>query len=389
MMAGTVGANLDAFRTEVREFLDEELAPELREQGVGQTGVFAPGPVGRSWHRVLFNKGWITPTWPAKFGGLGWTSLQRYVFEQECALAEAPTLSAAGLQMCGPILIHLGTEQQQNYFLPRIRSGEHYWCQGYSEPDAGSDLAALGCRARRDGDDYVVDGTKIWTTHAQYADWIFLLVRTSRDGAAQSGITFLLVDMTSPGITIDPIISMSGEHEVNQVFFDGVRVPVINRVGDENAGWTVAKRLLEFERGGLHAPRVRRLLRTVERTARDVTDLWRDPDFRRRIADLAIELDALEAAEWRLISGAVASSRLPSSGLLRVAGNELLQRVGELGVAAAGMSAIYAKNEDVRPSAQPVGALAMARYLSGRAVTIYGGSSEIQRNLLARAILRL
>jgi acyl-CoA dehydrogenase len=386
-MEATVEPDLDAFRDEVCAFLDSALTPELRTQGAGQTGVFAPGPVGRAWHRVLFEKGWITPMWPFEFGGIGWTPLQRYVFEQECALAEAPTLSAAGLQMCGPILIHFGTPRQQKFFLPRIRSGEHYWCQGYSEPGAGSDLAALGCRARRDGDDYVVDGTKIWTTHAQYADWMFLLVRTSRQGPPQSGITFLLVDMSSPGITIDPIISMSGEHEVNQVFFDGVRVPAVNRVGDENTGWTVAKRLLEFERGGVHAPRVRRLLRRAERTARETTGLWGDPDFQRRAADLAIEVDALEAAEWRVLTNADSSSRLPSSGLLRVAGNELLQRVGELAVEAAGMSAIYCKDEHLQPTAQPAGALAMARYLSDRAVTIYGGSSEIQRNLLARAIL--
>jgi alkylation response protein AidB-like acyl-CoA dehydrogenase len=381
--------DLDAFRDEVREFLDIALTPELRAQGAAQTGVFAPGPVGRSWHRVLYEKGWITPTWPSQFGGLGWTPLQRYVFEQECAMAEAPTLSAAGLQMCGPILIHFGSSQQQNYFLPRIRSGEHYWCQGYSEPGAGSDLAALGCRARRDGDEYIVDGTKIWTTHAHYADWMFLLVRTSREGRPQSGITFLLVDMDSPGITIDPITSMSGEHEVNQVFFDDVRVPVANRVGDENAGWNVAKRLLEFERGGVHGPRVRRSLRTAERTAREATGLWRDPAFRQRVADIAIELDALEAAEWRLLSVGSASGWLPSSGLLRLSGNELLQRVGELAVEASGMSSIYAKIPDARPDDQPAGALAMARYLSDRAVTIYGGSSEIQRNLLARAILQL
>lgn len=386
-MEATAEADLDAFRDEVCAFLDTALTPELRSQGAGQTGVFAPGPVGRAWHRVLFEKGWITPMWPFEFGGIGWTPLQRYVFEQECALAEAPTLSAAGLQMCGPILIHFGTPKQQEFFLPRIRSGEHYWCQGYSEPGAGSDLAALGCRARRDGDDYVVDGTKIWTTHAHYADWMFLLVRTSRQGPPQSGITFLVVDMSSPGITIDPIISMSGEHEVNQVFFDGVRVPAINRVGDENAGWTVAKRLLEFERGGVHAPRVRRLLRRAERTAREATGLWGDPDFQRRAAELAIEVDALEAAEWRLLTSPDSSSGLPSSGLLRVTGNELLQRAGELAVEAAGMSVIYCKDEDLSPTAQPAGALAMARYLSDRAVTIYGGSSEIQRNLLARAIL--
>jgi acyl-CoA dehydrogenase len=381
--------DLDAFRDEVRDFLDTALTPELRAQGAAQTGVFAPAPVGRAWHRVLYEKGWITPTWPSEFGGLGWTPLQRYVFEQECAMAEAPTLSAAGLQMCGPILIHFGSEQQQNFFVPRIRSGEHYWCQGYSEPGAGSDLAALGCRARRDGDEYVVDGTKIWTTHAHYADWMFLLVRTSREGRPQSGITFLLVDMNTPGITVDPIISMSGEHEVNQVFFDEVRVPVTNRVDDENAGWNVAKRLLEFERGGVHAPRVRRLLRTAERAARDVTGMWRDPAFRQRVADIAIEVDALEAAEWRLLSVGTASGSLPSSGLLRLSGNQLLQRVGELAVDASGMSSIYAKMPEARPDDQPVGALTMARYLSDRAVTIYGGSSEIQRNLLARAILQL
>ena len=239
-----------AFRREVRDFLDDKFTPELRALTARQAGVFAEGELALRWHRILFERGWIAPAWPEEFGGPGWTGDQRAIFQEECARVGTPRLPAMGLSLCGPVIMRYGTAEQKAFFLPRMLSGEHYWCQGYSEPQSGSDLASLQTRAVRDGDDYVVDGSKLWTTHAHYANWIFLLVRTSTEGKPQAGISFLVCPMDTPGITVRPILSMSGEHEVNQVYFDGVRIPVANRMGEENQGWTVAKYLLEFERGG-------------------------------------------------------------------------------------------------------------------------------------------
>ncbi|MGF6604086.1 alkylation response protein AidB-like acyl-CoA dehydrogenase [Paraburkholderia sp. GAS448] len=377
------------FRAQVRAFLDEALTPELRQAGCGQIGVFAPPEVGRIWHRRLYERGWIVPTWPTKYGGRGWGPAQRYIFEQECALANAPTLSSAGLLMIGPILIHFGTEEQQTRFLPRIRSGEDYWCQGYSEPGAGSDLAALKCRAHREGGEYFVEGTKIWTTHAHCADWIFLLVRTSTHERPQEGISFLLVDMRSPGVVVHPIISMSGEHEVNQVFFDGARTAVENRIGDEGAGWTIAKRLLEFERSGVYGPRVRRLLLQARRIAEEREDCWRDADFRWRYAELSIDCDALEAAELRMLVENDSQRAGVTTSLLKLAGTETLQRASELCVTAAGAASLHAHDPARSDTSSRDAQVAMARYLNMRAATIYGGSSEIQRNILAKTALQL
>jgi acyl-CoA dehydrogenase len=377
------------FRARVRAFLDEALTPDLRQAGREQIGVFAPPEIGRVWHRKLYERDWITPTWPKEYGGRGWGAAQKYIFEQECALANAPTLSSAGLLMLGPILIHFGTTEQKARFLPRLRSGEDYWCQGYSEPGAGSDLAALKCRAHREGEEYIVDGTKIWTTHAHCADWIFLLVRTSTNQRPQEGISFLLVDMHSPGVTVHPIISMSGEHEVNQVFFDGVRTPVANRIGEEGAGWTVAKRLLEFERSGVYGPRVRRLLLQARRIAQEDEERWKDADFRRRYAELSIECDALEAGELRMLTGNDSKNTGVTTSLLKLAGTETLQRASELCVLAAGEASLSAYDPAESDTARRDAQVAMARYLNMRAATIYGGSSEIQRNILAKAALQL
>jgi len=377
------------FRAQVRAFLDEALTPELRQAGSEQIGVFSPPGIGRRWHRRLHERGWITPTWPLEHGGRGWGPHQRFIFEQECASANAPTLSSAGLLMLGPVLIHFGTVAQKARFLPRLRSGEDYWCQGYSEPGAGSDLAALSCRARRDGDDYIIDGTKIWTTHAHCADWIFLLVRTSTHERPQQGISFLLVDMRSPGVTVQPIISMSGEHEVNQVFFDGVRAPVANRIGEEGDGWTIAKRLLEFERSGVYGPRVRRMLAHARRLAQADGQRWRDADLRRRYAEIGIECDALEAGELRILLGSDPKSAGVASSLLKLAGTETLQRASELCVLAAGAGSMYAHDLERSDETAHDAAVAMARYLNTRAATIYGGSSEVQRNILAKTALNL
>jgi alkylation response protein AidB-like acyl-CoA dehydrogenase len=379
--------DLEAFRQDVRAFLDAELTDELRVAGRNQVGVFSPASVGRKWHRILFEKGWITPTWPAAFGGIGWSARQKYIFEQECALAEAPTLSAQGLMMCGPILIHYGTEDQQKRFIPPLRSGEDYWCQGYSEVGAGSDLAALSCRARRDGDDYIVNGSKMWTTHAHHADWMFMLVRTGGGDRPQQGMSFLLAGMRTPGIKVEPIISMSGEHEVNQVFFDDVRIPFANRIGEEGQGWDICKRLLEFERSGVYGPRSRRLLRKAERLAK-ANGLWTDDDFRLEFADLSIQIDVLEAGELRLLMADSSTSGI-SASLLKLAGTETLQRASELCVAAAGQSAAFAGEAAEIDAVVAEGARATARYLNLRAATIYGGSSEVQRNILARTALGL
>ena len=379
----------EEFRAMVRAFLDQALTPEMRVECARQIGVFAEPKLSRRWHRILYEQGWITPTWPAEHGGIGWSPLERYIFDQECARADAPTLSAQGLQMCGPILIQFGTPEQQARFLPGIRSGEDYWCQGYSEPGAGSDLAALSCRAKRDGDHYVINGTKIWTTHAHHANRIFLLVRTASGERPQNGITFLLAEMASPGITVRPIVSMSGEHEVNQVFFDEVRVPVENRIGAENDGWNVAKRLLEFERSGFYGPRILRLLARTERLARADGEMWKQRDFRRRFAELSIERDALEAGELRMIVSSESVASGITSSILKLAGTEVMQRATELAVLAGGMHSAYVLNDLSDNTVEREAAMSMANYLNTRAATIYGGSNEVQRNILAKTALGL
>jgi alkylation response protein AidB-like acyl-CoA dehydrogenase len=389
------------FRDDVRAFLAEKLTADLRAEAARQTGVFAEPALGGRWHRILYEKGWVAPSWPKEYGGPGWTQAQRHIFDRECALAGAPILPAMGLQMCGPVLMGCGTEEQKAYFLPRILSGEHYWCQGYSEPESGSDLASLKCRAERDGDDYVINGSKIWTTHAHFANWMFLLVRTSWEGKPQSGITFLLLDMSAPGLTIKPILSMSGEHEVNQCFFDNVRVPIANRVGAENEGWKVAKVLLEFERGGGGSARVRALLERVrEMLRRETSDgaaLSADDDFRRKIAALDCELAAAEWTERRLLSQISAGQNTgdASASMLKLAGSEIHQRVTELALEAIGhygcpdQRAALAALSNTGPIGPEHALTPTARYLNARAGTIFGGSSEIQRNILARAALGL
>lgn len=379
------GRDLGKFRQEVRDFLDRALTPELRRAGETEHGVFAHPSIGRQWHKVLYDQGWITPSWPLEHGGVGWSARQQYIFEQECVIHDAPTLSSAGLGLCGPILITFGTAEQKNRFLPRLRSGEDYWCQGYSEPSAGSDLASLKCSATRDGDDYVVDGTKIWTTHAHYADWIFMLVRTSSEGKPQQGISFLLADMRTLGITIRPIYNMAGEHEYNQLFFDQVRVPIENRVGDEGDGWRIAKRLLEFERGLFFGPRVSKLLRHAERVAR-ASGVWHARSFRRQFAELAIAHEALEAAELRLIADDAPLNQY-SASLLKLTGTEIQQQATSLSVLASGMRSAYQSASAGKDAELTNGAVAMARYLHRRAATIVGGSSEVQRNILAKTAL--
>ena len=244
------GTEDQAFREEVQDFLSDNLTLELRQAGQRTMGICSPHEASQAWQKILYARGWAAPSWPVEYGGTGWTPMQRHIFATECHLADAPMLAPMGLEMVAPAIMGHGNEAQKAYYLPRILAAEDSWCQGYSEPGSGSDLASLQCRADKDGDDYIINGTKIWTTHAQYASRMFCLVRTSSDGKPQAGISFVLIDMDTPGITVEPIITMAGNHEVNQVFLDNVRVPQKNCVGAENEGWTVAKYLLEFERGG-------------------------------------------------------------------------------------------------------------------------------------------
>lgn len=388
-------SSLASFREEVREFLAGHLAPALRDTAGMQAGVFAEGSVREQWHRALYERGWIAPAWPKEFGGPGWSPMQRMIFEAECAAAGTPVLPGMSLQMCGPVLMRFGTQEQKDFFLPRMLSGEHFWCQGYSEPQAGSDLASLQCAAIRDGDDYVINGTKIWTTFAHYANWLFLLVRTSKEGRKQQGISFILVPMDAPGLTVAPILSMSGDHEVNQLFFDDVRIPLANRVGDENEGWTIAKYLLEFERGGGWAggrvTRVLRLLDAVEGQAAAAGRTFGCSDYRRKRAELDIDLLALEWTQRRYVAGTETGAPIgdAAASLLKLVASDLFQRASELALDAVGPEgAIFYEDRDGLEPAAFKAAFA-ARYLNGRAMTIFGGSSEIQHGIIARAALGL
>jgi len=394
-----------AFREEVRRFIEKNLTDEMREAGRLQTG-FPDVEQSIAWQKVRHQRGWAAPSWPKEYGGPGWDEIQQTIFREEACKANAPTEHLQSLMMCGPCLMGHGSQEQKDYYLPKILSGEHIWCQGYSEPGAGSDLASLTTsavvEADSDGDDYIVNGQKIWTSNAHEATHMFCLVRTSSEGRPQQGITFLLIDMQTPGITVEPIISLSGVHEQNTVFLDNVRVPQANRVGEENKGWTVAKYLLEFERGTLViSPMLRKNLGLVRLSAANETTadgqaLLDDRVFRRKLAELAIDMDILEFNENRLIS---AASEGHSPGLLaslvKIVSGELVQGIDKLGTEAAGLHSLVFQPEAMVPGnrADVVGPdhalTAMPRYLDNRGVTIAGGSSEVQRNILAKSVLGL
>ncbi len=382
-----------AFQDEVRAFLAENLTAELRQAGARQTSVFVEPRYSLVWQRILHARGWAAPSWPRAYGGPGWSETQRAIFAAECVRAGAPSLAPMGLRMVGPCIMRYGTEEQKARYLPRILSGEDYWCQGYSEPGAGSDLASLQLRAVSDGGDYVLSGSKIWTTHAHHANRMFCLVRTSTEGKPQQGITFLLLDMATPGIKVDPIITLAGEHEVNQVFFDDVRVPKSGRLGEENQGWTVAKYLLEFERGGGSAPGLKVQLERLRRAAGPLLD---NPHYRRGVAEMEIAVQAIDVSELRVLS-ALAGGRNPgpASSMLKTQGTEAIQAIDALAVEAAGAYAAVDQPQarEAGSTVQPVGPdhslTAMARYLNNRAASIYGGSNEIQRDIIARLVLGL
>ena len=367
---------LEAFRGEVRAFLETALPDDLRRAAARATSVFIDPAVSLPWQRILNARGWAAPDWPAEFGGPGWSEIERYIFAAECARAGAPNLAPMGLKMVAPVIMHYGSPEQRAHYLPRILSGEDYWCQGFSEPGAGSDLAALQLRAVPDGNDYVLNGSKIWTTHAHFANRMFALVRTSNEGKPQAGISFLLLDMGAPGITVEPIRTLAGDHEFNQLFFDEVRVPQANRLGGENEGWSVAKHLLTFERGGKYAPSlIGRLERLRERG--DV-----DPVLRAQLDREAITLKALQALELKAMRGVGGSTALYASAL-KILGTESAQRIDTLACEAAGHAA-WADADGQMPAEL---AVAVPRYLNDRAATIYAGSNEIQRDLIARILL--
>jgi alkylation response protein AidB-like acyl-CoA dehydrogenase len=392
----------EAFRSDVRAFLDANLTDDLREAARRQTSVFPEKDVAMRWQKILHEKkGWAAPAWPEEFGGPGWSATQRYIFNEECARAGAPGLIPLGMRMLAPVLFRYGTPEQQAEYLPKMLSGEHYWCQGYSEPGSGSDLSSLQTAAVVDGDDYIVNGTKIWTTHGHFADHIFCLVRTDAGGKPQAGISFLLIDMTTPGISVQPIITIAGDHEVNQVFFDNVRVPQANRVGPENEGWTVAKYLLEFERGGGgSAVGLKIGLSTLRRIAsaqlEDGAPLMADAAFAGRVAELEIGVRALEFDELRTLSKlAAGGSPGPESSLAKNTSVDLQQSLNTLsleaihyyGVPHHNLMRLQDGNAPVvgPPDHEPVN----GRYLNSRAASIFGGSKEVQKNIIAKAVLGL
>ena len=400
-----------AFQGEVRAFLDTELTPQMRRDTRRMTSVYAPHELSMAWQAILHARGWAAPAWPVEHGGCGWTAAQRYLFASELAAAGAPPLSPMGLGMCGPVLIGHGTPAQKAHYLPRMLSGEHVWCQGYSEPGSGSDLASLQMSAVEDGDDFVCSGHKLWTTHANVANWIFCLVRTSQEAIRQQGITFLLIDMASPGIEVRPIIMLSGEHIQNDVFFTDVCVPKANVVGQVGEGWTVAKYLMEFERGGgISTPGLKARLGRIGAMAASEADgegarLDATAGFMSRLNALAIEIEALEAAELQILAS-LSHGDAPGarSSMMKTVGTELSQRLTELALEAAGpYGAAFQPHATLpggpvpghRPPADqghvgPDHSLTVAaKYLNDRAGSIYAGTNEIQRNIIAKAVLGL
>ena len=400
-----------AFRDEVRAFLDAHLTAELRRAGNLSTSVYPDHEASMQWQEILRRKGWAAPAWPVEHGGCDWTPRQHYIFGSECIRAGAPGLSPMGIRMVAWAIMRYGSRQQKDFFLPRILTGEVFFCQGYSEPGSGSDLASLTMRAEDDGDELVCTGSKIWTTHANEANWIFCLVRTTRSQTKQRGITFLLIDMTTPGVEVRPLVMSSGERVQNEVFFDNVRVPKANVLGEIDDGWSVAKYLLLFERGGSAATpglKVRAEALAEEaagQTAPDGGPLSADPAFRRSLADIQIRIDVLDVLEQRTLS-AVSSGKDPgvASSMQKILSTELSQDLTHLALQVAGPYGRAYQPHATMPGGEVMNfrppadgyvggeawqAVASSRYLNDRAGSIYAGSNEIQRNIIAKARLGL
>jgi len=382
-----------AFRAEIRQWVAENLPKELSHK------VFNSLRLSRDdmqqWAKILGKKGWLGYAWPKQFGGPGWNAVQKHLFEEECALAGAPRIIPFGPVMVAPVIMAFGTPEQHQRFLPGIASGEVWWSQGYSEPGSGSDLASLKTRAERQGDKFIVNGQKTWTTLGQYGEWIFCLVRTSTEGKPQTGISFLLIDMKSPGITVRPIITLDGEHEVNEVFFDNVEVPAENLIGEENKGWTYAKHLLAHERTNIaDVNRAKRELERVKRIAK-AEGVYDDPRFRDQVALLEVDVVALEMMVLRVLSAEKSGKQsLDVAGLLKIRGSEMQQRYSELMMLAAGPFSAPFEHEALAAAGWQgdfAGAAVVAplagTYFNMRKTTIYGGSNEVQRNIVSQTVL--
>ena len=375
---------LHDFRAEVRAFLETALTPAMRDLAANTSGVFSEPPAVLDWQRALDDRGWLVPHWPSDVGGLGWTPLQRFIFDQETARAGAPTLPGMGLKLVGPVIYTYGTADQKARWLPPLRRGTEFWAQGFSEPGSGSDLASLRTRAvRDDSGDYIVTGQKIWTTFAQHATHMFALVRTDATVKPQRGISFMLIDMASPGITVRPILSASGDHEVNEVFLDAVRVPAANLVGAEGQGWSIAKFLLENERGGsTYGPAL--VADTARlRAAFEGLPAATDPLLRDRLERIEHQAMALELTELRIVAAmTVGEDPGPISLATKLVASEIRQALEQFGSDMLGMAGL------ALPTQGP-DRIAAARYLNSRAWSVFGGTSEIQLGLIARAALGL
>jgi alkylation response protein AidB-like acyl-CoA dehydrogenase len=381
-----------AFRDMVRDWVEANLPQELSHKVRHSMRLSRDDQ--QAWQKILGRQGWLGYNWPTQFGGPGWNAVQKHLFEEACARAAAPRILPFGPVMVAPVIMAFGSPEQHRRFLPGIASGEVWWSQGYSEPGSGSDLASLKCRAERRGDYYLVNGQKTWTTLGQYGDWIFCLVRTSTEGKPQLGISFLLIDMKSPGITVRPIITMDGEHEVNEVFFDNVEVPADNLVGEENKGWTYAKHLLAHERTNIaDVNRAKRELERVKRIAR-AEGLWDDLRLRDQIALLEVDIVALEMMVLRVLSAEKSGKQsLDVAGLLKIRGSEIQQRYSELMMLAGGPCTWPYVHEAMEAGWQGDLAIDAALlplagyYFNQRKTTIYGGSNEVQRNIVAQTVL--
>ncbi len=390
----TYSAQERAFRDEVSAWLRVNLPDELRAKVANYTPLTKDDLL--RWHRILAAKGWIAPPWPVEWGGTGWTVVQRYLFEEECGYAGAPPLVPFGLAMCAPVLLKFGTEAQKRRFLGPIYRGEDFWCQGYSEPGSGSDLASLATSAVRRGDHYIVNGQKTWTTLAHMADWIFCLVRTdARAERKQDGISFLLIDMRTPGITVRPLLLMDGHHEVNEVFFDDVAVPVENLVHEEGKGWTVAKYLLGHERMntariGASRRELAKLKQFAAQQRKDGKPLLDDPRFRDKVSRVEVELIALALTNLRFLDQ-LRGGRAPGAevSMLKIKGTEIQQALTELMMQAAGPQAAVVAPADGAEGWDAFTAALAPRYCNFRKTSIYAGSNEIQRNIIAKLHLGL
>ena len=389
-----------AFQDEVRTFLQSEFPKDYRSKIDANIRLSKEEIV--DWQKILYRKGWAASSWPEEFGGTGWSQIQKHIFANEMGLIGAPEPVPFGMKMVAPIIMAYGSDEQKARFLPDILESNVWWCQGYSEPNAGSDLASLKTSAVRDGDHYVVNGAKTWNTYGQYADWIFCLVRTDNSVKKQEGISFLLIDMHSPGISLKPIVLIDGHPEVNEVFFDDVRVPAENLIGEENKGWTYAKVLLTHERTNISGvPRGRRRLRSLKRLATETDDgfgenMMENQIFKNKIASLEIELQALEYAELRTLASVSAGKAPgPESSILKIVGTEIAQRIDEIFVELAALQCLPYVPEQFEDGYQgaPIGiessASATLTYFNNRKASIYGGSNEIQRNIICKAVLGL